>query len=349
MKIEFKRWWTRLMVMAVGLVLIAAVGSQDFMAERRAFRGEIDNKIETRLDRSGTYSAVIFRSEAQTYNFKLSEADRARLTDHIRSYFACDDEGLLRRMVSELERGRYIIYKEYSDDGVNLKTVFLSPKAEYWKWLIDVNGIENLFHVYNFSVGIPSDDPNSMIGILQTEGSFFGITQAVSLPVLFTADEAKRTFSFRMPAQAEMTRAINQTPALDPARTRPEQKFIDLCRTHPYFQQTRRGGGFAVSDADIMKLYEDTVANIGDGCPVKESTGHWRIQEDYPFLVVDYSLKSRVNVMALIPRQLHFMAGSLEEVVQTVSDEVSVKYLPLSMKNFRDHTQEWTRTGGPKK
>jgi len=25
-----------------------------------------------------------------------------------------------------------------------------------------------------------------------------------------------------------------------------------------------------------------------------------------------------------------------------------VKYLPLSMKNFRDFTQEWTKTGGPK-
>jgi len=34
--------------------------------------------------------------------------------------------------------------------------------ARYWDWLIDYNGIEKMFHTYNFSVGLHRPDPDTM-------------------------------------------------------------------------------------------------------------------------------------------------------------------------------------------
>lgn len=332
--------------MVAGLVSLSA-GGADFMAQRRQFREEIKNKVESKLDAKGNYLAVIFKSESNKYNFKMTAEDRGRLKSHLKTYFSCSDNALLEKMLSELEGGRYIVFKEFHSDGVNLKTVFLSPKAKYWEWLTDHNGIEKMFHVYNFSVGTYAPDGDSMFVVLQTEGTFYGITQAVSVPVFFRRNFADRTYNFRIATQAEMINAVNKMPALKPTRTRPAEKFIDACRTHPYFQQ-KKGNEFLVTDKQILDLYDMVVTNKDARCPVKESNGRWQVFEDYPYLVVNYTLKTRVNIAALIPDSLKFMAGAVDEVAQSISDEVSVKYLPLSMKNFRDFTQEWTRAGGPK-
>ncbi|HUT54908.1 MAG TPA: hypothetical protein VM658_16065 [bacterium] len=128
-----------------------------------------------------------------------------------------------------------------------------------------------------------------------------------------------------------------------PGREKPEEKFIDACRTHPYFQQKDDNGGFLTSDEELLGIYEEVVTDKDEKCAVKESISRWRIHEDYPFLVADYSLKTTVNINAVVPRPLRFVEG----IVQTMLNEVSVKYIPLSMKNFRDYTREWTRTGGP--
>ena len=133
------------------LILLAAVTPKQFMDERRKFRDEISNKIETKLDGEGKYFSVIFKDEQAKFNFAVTAEDRGRLKTYMKTYFACADEALLDKMVDEANRGRYIVFKEYSDDGVNLKAIFLSPQAKYWDWLIDINGIEKLFHVYNFS------------------------------------------------------------------------------------------------------------------------------------------------------------------------------------------------------
>ncbi len=335
-----------LAAMALGLIA-ATVSSADFLAQRRKFRDQIKNKIEKKLDQDGKYIAVTFKGEEQKYDFKVTAPDRARLKAYAGKYFSCTDDALLDKVVDEMNTGRFVVYKEFHSDGVNLKVIFLSPKARYWDWLTDSNGIEKMFHTYNFSVGLDTGSRSDMNVIIQTEGSFFGITEAVTLPVYFESDPQARTFSFRMPSQKQIVLALAQMKPLKPGRAKPEEKFIDACRTHPYFQQTDKDGKFTVSDADILKLYHSTVEDLGE-CPVKESSGHWKIQEDYPYLVVDYSLKTAVNVNAFIPPSMRFLSGTLEDVAQSISDEVSVKYLPLSMKNFRDFTQEWTRTGGPK-
>lgn len=340
---------TLLSVAAIGLsLLLLAAAASDFMSERRRFRDEIKNKTEIKLDADGKYYAVIFNSEKGKYNFSVTPADRDRLKAYLKSYFSCNNSALLDRMVNEMNSGQYVVYKEYSADGVNLKVVFLSPKAKYWDWLTDVNGIEKMFHVYNFSVGLGPNDPAGTYVILQTEGSFYGISQAVSLPLVFKANAATRNFEFRMPSQADIIKALARMAPVKPGRTKPEEKFLDACRTHPFFQQKDASGQYVVTDAEIMKLYQNTIADVSNGCPVKESTGHWKVQDDYPYLVVDYSLKTRVNVGALLPKSMTFMSGAVTGVAQTISDEVSVKYLPLSMKNFRDFTQKWTKSGGPK-
>lgn len=329
------------------LLIALAAGAADFMSQRKQFREEIKNKVETKLDAKGNYLSVIFKSEENKYNFKVAPADRARLKAHLKTYFACNDDALLEKMLNELNRGRYIVYKEYQGDGVNLKTVFLSPKAQYWQWLTDGNGIEKLFHTYNFSVGLYAPDADSMFVVLQTEGTFYGITQAVNVPEFYRRNAANRTYTFRTATQAEMIAAVARMAPLKSGRVKPEEKFIDACRAHPYFQQ-KKGNDFLVSDQEILELYQEVVTKKDAECPVKESNGYWQIFEDYPYLVVDFSLKSRVNIQALLPPSLKFISGSVDEVAQSISDEVSVKYIPLSMRNFRDFTQEWTKTGGPK-
>jgi hypothetical protein len=181
--------------------------------------------------------------------------------------------------------------------------------------------------------------------ILQTEGTFFGVTQAVNLPIIFNRNWETRKVSCRMPTQEEIITHVKQMPAMNPGRNKPEQKFIDACRTHPYFLQRDTSGNFKMNDEDILKLYHAVVANKDEECPIKDISGGWQIQEEYPYLVVDYSLMTKVNVEALIPKSMRFISGSLDSVVQQISDEVSVKYLPLSMKNFRDLTQKWNQSG----
>jgi hypothetical protein len=128
-----------------------------------------------------------------------------------------------------------------------------------------------------------------------------------------------------------------------PGREKPEEKFIDACRTHPYFQQKDDNGEFLSSDKELLEIYAEVVTDKDKKCAVKESRSRWRIHEDYPYLVADYSLKTTVNIDAVVPRPLRFVRG----IVQILLNEVSVKYIPLSMKNFRGYTQEWTKTGGP--
>ncbi|OGP56056.1 MAG: hypothetical protein A2V67_14025 [Deltaproteobacteria bacterium RBG_13_61_14] len=338
--------WQRLCVAALVLAGVSALAATSaFVAQRERFRQEINFKKETKLDQAGRYLSVLFDADVGKYDFQVSEPDRQRLSAYLGDFFATTDQNLLKTMVDALNTGHIIVFKEYHPDGVNLKTFFLSPKARYWEWLTDINGIENMFHVYNFSVGLGPNNPQGSYVLLQTQGTFFGITRAVTLPVFFWQDDATRTLNFRMPTQAAVTEAAQKMPALKPGRTDLDLKFMDYSRVHPFFQEKNARGEFVTSDQDIKEILHEVVLNMDEDCEVKETTGHWTIHEDYPYLVVDYSLKTRVNMAAFIPPALRFLAGTLEQAAQYISDEVSAKYLTLSMKNFRDLTQQWTAEG----
>ena len=324
---------------------VAVAATSAFVAQREKFRQEINFKKEIKLDQAGHYLSVLFDADLGKYQFGVSQPDRDRLSAYLGNFFGTTDPNLQKQMVDELDSGHILVYKEYQPDGVNLKAFFLSPKAKYWEWLTDINGIEKMFHVYNFSVGIGPNDPQGGSVILQTQGAFFGITEAVTLPVFFWQSPSGHTLNFREPTQGEITQAVEKAPAVQPGRTAVDQKFIDYYRAHPLFQEKNASGDPAISDQEIKKMLHVIVLNKDEKCDVKESSGHWTIQDDYPYLVVDYSLKTRVNINAFIPPALRFLSGTVEKAAQLISDEVSAKYLTLSMKNFRDFTQEWSKQG----
>ncbi len=341
------RKWMIALSLCLALLVSGLVFSETFIEERERFREEIKNKQETQLDEQGLFYAVIFDKDQGKYAFDVSQKDAQRIKSYMSGYFNCTDQALLDKMLKAIKSGHFIIFKEYNDDGVNLKTIFISPEAKYWEWLTDANGIESLFHVYNFSVGLYSPGAERMHIMIQTQGDFFGISKAVTLPIWFEKNDQAREFSFKMPTQAEIVKVVNQMPPLKPGRDSLEEKFIDYCRTHSYFQQMD-DGEYLIEDKDIVKLLERVILDKDEGCEVKETTGKWKVQDDFPdYMLVSYSLKTRVNIEALLPSFMRFAAGAVDKAAQIISDEVSVKYLPLSMKNFRDFTQEWTKNGPP--
>jgi len=330
-------------VLVIAVAALAATSS--FLAQREKFRQEINFKKETKLDPSGHYLSVLFDGDVNKYHFQVSQADRDRLAAYLGKFFGATDPGLLQKMVDELDSGHILVYKEYLQDGVNLKTIFLSPKVKYWEYLTDINGIEKLFHTYNFSVGFGPNDPKFTCVLLQTQGTFFGINEAVTLPECYWQDPAAHRMSFREATQDEITQIVQKAAPLKPERADLDLKFIDYCRAHPMFQEKGANGETVISDQEIKKMLHDIVLNKNEKCDVKESSGHWGIQEDYPYLVVEFTLMSRVNIDAFIPPAFRFLKSTVEKAAQMISDEVSAKYITLSMKNFRDLTQEWGKPG----
>ena len=105
--------------------------------------------------------------------------------------------------------------------------------------------------------------------------------------------------------------------------------------------------GYKISDEEILNIYKMVVTDMDEECEVKTISGHYQVHEGYPYLVMDVSLKMGVKLEAYLPGPLARLSSSLEDVVNNVTGELVVKYVPLIMRNFRDHTQEWTKNGGP--
>jgi hypothetical protein len=73
-------------VVLTALFLLAATAPSDFLAQRRQFRDEIKNKMETKLDQKGNFLSVIFKGEEGKYHFGITPADRDRLKKHISAF-----------------------------------------------------------------------------------------------------------------------------------------------------------------------------------------------------------------------------------------------------------------------
>jgi len=334
------------LVFLLGISLLVFGLAGVFRAQREKFRSEINLKIEEPLDKSGLYHSVTFKNEKQ-WDFKTSPEQAQIISQRIGDYFNLKDEALLNKMVSDMNQGRFIVFKEFDPEaeGVNLKCAFLSPKVPYWEYLTDIDGIEKLFYVYNFSVAFGKKSPTETYVILQTQGKFMGFTKAVTVPVIFNADEPNRVLSFKMPAQQEIIEVVNQLSALNPERASLEERFIDLCRAHPWFQEKDSKGNYLVSDKEILAILDQAILNKDKKCDVYESIGRWKAEEDISdqYYLMTYSLRSVVNIQAFIPPNIPLLGSAFKKIAQAVSDEVSAKYLPLSMKNFRDLTVEWAK------
>ncbi len=329
----------------VAICLSIAIAST-FREQRIKFRQEINLKVETPLDKKGLYTSVTFKNE-KPWDFKVSEEEAQKIKSYLKDYFNVSDSSLLNKMIEDMNKGRFIVYKEYSPnaDGVNLKCAFLSPKVPYWEYLTDINGIENLFYVYNFSVELGKKTPIDTYVILQTQGKFMGFTKAVTLPLIFHQDDATRTLSFKMPTQQELIEVVNRLPVLKPGRESLEERFIDLCRTHPWFQDKDEKGNYLVSDEEILKMLDKVILHKDTKCDVYECVGRWRVWENISdrYMLCTYSLRTVVNIRAFIPPNIPLLGAMFKKIAQSISDEVSAKYLPLSMKNFRDHTVAWAK------
>jgi hypothetical protein len=339
-----RKWLFGVLAAALGCGVILA---NTFREQRVKFREEINLKVEEPMTKDGLINSVTFKNE-KAWNFKVSTGEAAKLKPMLGDYFAVKDDSLLDRMVSDMNIGRFIVFKEYNknSDGVNLKCAFLSPKVPYWKGLTDIGGIEKLFYVYNFSIVLGNKNPAETVVFLQTEGKYLGFGKSVTLPEYFRADDPNKTLNFRIATQAEALEMANKLPVLKPGRTSLQDRFVDLCRADPWYQEKDSSGNYVIPDKDILDLLDKDIIHKDAKCDVYASDGRWKVQEDISdnYLLVTYSLKTQVNIKAFIPPNIPFLGSMFKKVAQQVSDEVSAKYMPLSMKNFRDHTVEWAQT-----
>jgi hypothetical protein len=327
---------------AAGMTLVLFLAGLALAGEKKSYREgreEFRKKIETKQEKpiEGTKEAlaVYFPEDAGKFNFPVKPEETGRLKGLIQDYFQVQGDQVLTQAVSHLEKGAIVIGKRYSQakDGVVMKAIFLMPSYHYWERLTNVDGIEDTFAVYNTSVDFYAEGVTHFCH-LQIEGTFFGITSAIDLPVLFAAFPKTREFSFHMPTQAELDRAAKNMKPVSPGRALSQEIFIDLARKHPLFSEQDKKGKFRVSDKNMLKIYRN-VFDLNE-CQVKVTEGGWKIFEDFSgFYVVEYLLRSVVNVDAFVPH-IPLVRGAVEKVAQSISDEVSVKYFPLSMKNLRD-------------
>jgi len=328
----------------VAVMLAALAMASTFREQRTRFREEINLKVEQPLTKDNLFNSVSFKNE-KAWDFKVRPAEAVKIKAALSEYFGAREEQLLERIVSEMNLGRIIVFKEYNpqNDGVNLKCAFLSPKVPYWKALTDIAGIEKLFYVYNFSLLLGRQSQSESVVLLQTEGKYLGFAKSVTLPEYFRADEPDRTLYFRIATQTEATEMVNKLPVLQPGRTSLEQRFIDHCRQNPWFQEKDSRGNYVVSDKEILELLDKAILHKDTKCDVYASDGRWKVDEGISdsYMLVTYSLKTQVNIQAFIPPNIPLLGPMFKKIAQQVSDEVSAKYLPLSMKNFRDRTTEW--------
>jgi len=313
-----------------------------FRDQRDKFREEINLKVEEPIAGSKLYSSVTFKNE-KAWDFKITPDQAGKIKAQLQSYFNLNDQKMLEQMAAEMNQGRFIVFKEFSSeaDGVNLKCAFLSPKVPYWDALTDINDIERLFYVYNFSVAFGKKSQTETYVVLQTQGKFMGFTKAVTLPLIFNADYPNRVLSWKMPTQKELLEVADKIPGKGTVQDR----FIALARAHQWFQDKDDQGNYGVSDQELQKILDQAILNKDKKCDVYQCAGKWKIDETISddYYLVTYSLLSVVNIQAFIPPNIPLVGAMFKKIAQSVSDEVSAKYLPLSMKNFRDHTVKWAK------
>lgn len=307
-----------------------------FLEQRKEFRKKIDTKEEFPVEGAKDISAIYFPEDKAAFVFDLLSEDLDGLKKVLGEYYEQEEDAVLERFLPHLREGGILIGKEYSEkrDAVLIKAVFLMPPYPYWERLTDVDGIENTFAVYNTSVEFFTGG-NGHYCYLQTEGTFFKVTRSVNVPVVYFLDPAKREMNYRMPDQEELNRAAEGMKPVSPDRNGPEEKFIDHCRRHPLFSEKDPKGNYQVRDKEIRKIQRQ-VFDLEE-CEVKITEGGWKVHEGFQgeYYLVEFTLKSKVNIEAFVPK-IPLVRNLVEKFAQTVSDEVSVKYLPLSMKNLRD-------------
>ena len=90
-----------------------------------------------------------------------------------------------------------------------------------------------------------------------------------------------------------------------------------------------------VSDAQILKVLSVLTDTAGK-CELKDTHAYYKVHEGFAgFHVVEYSITSMANINALFPN-IPLLRSIVENIAQSVADQVSWKHFSLSMKNLRD-------------
>jgi hypothetical protein len=312
---------------------------ESFYKQRKKLREIIDDKLDRDIDGIDSIKAVYFKKDLDRFSFNIKKEERKRIGEVLGHLFGVPADKKPEGMLNRLADGGILVAKQYkgSKQGIKLFSAFLIPKIRYWHILTDIEGIEKHFHIYNAAIALGSIEKGRMVYCcLQTEGTFWGFTRTVNLPMKFIIDRETRSVSYVLPSQEEMVRIVDRLAPTKVGRSSPMEKFMDRCRSEPLFAEKQKRGLYRISNRTLRKIYHEVVDEKSKRCEVKITDGCWRVYEEFSgFCLVTYYLRSMVNVAAFVPN-IPFISDLVEKFAQHVSDKASLKYLPLSMMNFRD-------------
>jgi hypothetical protein len=332
------KYWV-LLILALNSALGMASESE-FIKQRRAFREEIENKQETPLFGTEKYYAVTFPGDAERWRFEINDLEREELKKLLGSYFEMDDLQKVEQMITLMQDGLFLVYKdeEYKGELLLFKTAFLiPPNPSYWPVLTDIDGIEKYFHVYNTSVALGENHVGQTYAFLQTEGSLYGFRHAINVIILYNEVEGPqfKRLEFKSPSVSEKEALMQILSKKGDASA--DQTIIHLFRKHPLFKEQDQKGEFMITDEDILEMFKNAARVLPSSGDRIAHPGCWEVREDFQkFYYVTFTIPTEADLAQVGIEVPQWIGGLVQRVVHAVACEVSAKYLPLSMKNFRD-------------
>lgn len=323
------------------LLVPSARADSAYHRMRKAFRQEIDKKKVFPIGDLKNIKAILYDSDIGRFSFAISPVERENLMGLVRGFFGIPEGKNLDRIIDGLAEGKIIVEKEFRKAGTAFKgarmhTCFLIPPVPYYNRIDSINRAEQTFSVYNVTASFTEEGAHpAVIGFYQPEGTFFGVTRAVNVPMKAIRKPEKQAVYFSMPTQEEIDRGLAAMTPMSPDRTGLEERFIDTVRQHPFFAEKNSDSRYVVSDEQILKILS-ILTDAGHKCQIKDTEAYFKVYEGFAgFHVVEYFLTSMANINALFPN-IPLLRSIVENIAQAVSDEVSWKYFSLSMKNLRD-------------
>ena len=324
----------------VSLLLVQFQADAGFHESRTAFRQEIEKKKSFPIGGLENIKAILYDSDKGRFSFSVSQEEKSALMARLKEIFNIKEERYLEKIISSLSEGKIVVAREYRKGsaqfkGAQMHTCLLVPPIPCYERIATIERAEKTFAVYNASIAFDDENDNTAIGFFQPEGSFFGFTKAVNVPMKILRKPDERIANYIMPTQEEMNADLANMKPLSAQRTAPAEIFIDTLRTHPYFEEKKEDGSYRIDDEQILKILK-ILSNMSELAEVKDTQARWTVYEGFQnFYLVEYYLSSLVNIDAVFP-DIPFLKSIVGNIAQAVSDEVSWKYLSLSMKNLRD-------------
>ena len=328
------------------LIAFTLISSKSFSADQEGFRHrrqrlrkQINNSRETNIRGVKGLSTVLFYEDKGRFRFSATACEEKRLLEQLKKHLEIENAGVLQRTIERMQEGQILIYRSYSSkqNQATFKAAFLAPPLPYHDYILNLHGIEDVFHAYNACVVLESKvEATGNVVYMQTEGSMFGVTRQINFPLLFALNKEIKSHSVVEPHQEVVIGAIEDLPPRSPDRDSIQEKFIDYCRLRPYFAEKKENGAYAVSDEEILTILDEIALNKEQECEMRFIQGEFRVHYLYEhFVLVTYFFYSEINLEKLLP-DIPIVKTLGGRIIRMLADEASGKYIPLSMKNLRD-------------